>query len=798
MSRSLRSLRLALLFPALSVMLIFAIVVGVFLSQRLYNQAHTDAMNEAQAQADKAYALLRGRFEYQLLSSQGQQSRYKTSQPIIQEETILLLKNLMSDWSGMLIIHDKNADWIWLWNGVSWQYKKQGQRLSDDGWLVEKNFLPWQWMIQVRPNVSLIEQQVARSRLLLLALIAGLWLISASLLWWRLHKLVLQPISAVTDFLMRLTPSQQEHIELDGSQDVRVLALQLNQLSERLYGQHAKLADNMRLLADEHAYMRALLDAQPAITILTNGIEMVDANDALFRFFPEYQNLADFKSSHACIRNWFIPYSDPLGYDYLEPHQEDWVRLASIHDYRVLMKKNGENHNFMVRARSYNYQGNVYYIIAFDDISHYVAAELAMREQLLQDTQTHLPNRIRLVQDMQAAPQGIVIIKLLGLARLNEVYGFQFTDAYILALVQRLKSEQHQIKGLIGPYRLSGSEFAFQLFDDDAEQTMWALRTKRLLSDLAEHDLEIWGAQIPVMISGGVSLWDDEVEDVEQLLLQATMAMNRARQQHVAVLAYDSSWRERQKYQQAQEWLEKIRDALVEDRIEPVFQPIFNPKTQQIEKYECLVRMREHSGALIAPGLFMDAIKHTREYLRLSKVMFERSCAYFAHRTERFTLNLAEDDFIHPEHLQALCQIIERYDVGSRVTIEVLESEEISSYEQMCQALMPLRNLGCQVAIDDFGSGYSNFAHIKGLSADVIKIDGSLIQLMHRDKSQEGVVIGLIEFGHQMGLNVIAEFVSTPALVARLSEMGVDGIQGYAISPPIRMEDMDKPLIPLL
>jgi hypothetical protein len=166
MLRSLRSLRLALLFPALSVMLIFAIVVGVFLSQRLYNQAHTDAMNEAQAQADKAYALLRGRFEYQLLSSQGQQSRYKTSQPIIQEESILLLKNLMSDWSGMLIIHDKNADWIWLWNGVSWQYKKQGQRLSDDGWLVEKKFLPWQWMIQVRPNVSLIEQRVARSRLL--------------------------------------------------------------------------------------------------------------------------------------------------------------------------------------------------------------------------------------------------------------------------------------------------------------------------------------------------------------------------------------------------------------------------------------------------------------------------------------------------------------------------------------------------------------------------------------------------------------------------------------------------------
>jgi len=103
------------------------------------------------------------------------------------------------------------------------------------------------------------------------------------------------------------------------------------------------------MIENDNAYVRAILDAQPAITVLNNGIEMVDANDALFRFFPEYQNFARFKEAHACICSLFESYQDPLGHAYFEPDQSNWVVLAQDKDYRAVMRKNGENHYFTVR-----------------------------------------------------------------------------------------------------------------------------------------------------------------------------------------------------------------------------------------------------------------------------------------------------------------------------------------------------------------------------------------------------------------------------------------------------------------
>ncbi len=543
----------------------------------------------------------------------------------------------------------------------------------------------------------------------------------------------------------------------------------------------------MRTLAEDRAYMRAVLDAQPAMTLLTNGIEMIDANDSLLRFFPQFPTLDAFKQAHHCICDLFMTHVDALGYLYFEHQHPNWVNLALERDYRVLMRKASVDYHFMVRTRCFDYQEMTYFVVVFDDISSHVDAEMTMQQQLVTDMTTKLPNRVKLIKDMTTySPQGILLVKILEFGRLNEVYGIQFGDAYLQSFAERLREECHQLPGLIGPYRLSGSEFAYQLFDDEANASVWQSRAHWLLTDLNQRDLVVLGSRIPVMVAGGFSLWDEEVDDEEQLLLQAAMAINRARKQHLLVLEYDAGWRERQRYQQAQEWLEKVRQALAEDRIEPVFQPIYNQSLGVVDKYECLLRLRDDQGQLISPGLFLDAVRHTREYLHLTQVMFKKSCALFADRAEFFTLNLAEDDFRHSDHLKILLDLVRHYEVGHRLTLEVLESEEITSYEQMLMALAPFRALGCSVAIDDFGSGYANFAHISGLQAQVLKIDGSLIQAMAKDISKENVVLGLVEFAHRMGLLVVAEFVSSDDLWQRLAKMGVDGIQGYAVSPPVQ------------
>jgi EAL domain-containing protein (putative c-di-GMP-specific phosphodiesterase class I)/GGDEF domain-containing protein len=784
-----RSLRWALLGPVVIVILVFALLVSFWLYQRTELQARTDGVEAAHAQVDRVYALLRGRFENQLLSSQGQENRYQSLMPVAQDESILLLKNVMSDWRGTLVIQDEIYGWAWVWDGQTWQYSSTYQRKVFDEWDALKIFYPWHWQIQARPDVEAIKIQVANTQLLLFLIMVGLWLTTVLLVWYRTSRLVLKQIDKVIHFLAHLKPSQRDCIQLSGSIDMNLLATQLNALSDRLFDQHEQLQSGLCKLEDDRAYVRAILDAQPTMTILTSGTLILDANDAFFRFFNAYPTLAEFQQVHRCICELFVDYQDPLGYVYFRPNHPNWVELALEQNCRVMIEKDGKGHHFLVQTKSFVYHDKSYFVAVFENISSHVSSELNMQHQMVTDMTTQLPNRVKLLKDMQTySPQGILLVKVLEFGRLNEVYGIQFGDAYLLSFADRLRSECGQIAGLIGPYRLSGSEFAYQLFDDVADAKVWQLRAQWLLRDLNERDLSVWGTEIPVMVSGGFSLWDEEVEDEEQLLLQAAMAISRARKKHQLVLEYDKEWRERQKYQQAQEWLEKVRDALTEDRIEPFFQPIYNQNIGAIDKYECLVRLRDTQGQFIAPGLFLDAVRHTREYLLLTQVMFLKSCALFAERQEFFSLNLSEDDFRHADHLQILHGIIKKYSVGSRLTLEVLESEEITSYEQMQTALLPFRALGCSVAIDDFGSGYANFAHITGLQAQVLKIDGSLIQAMAKDPNEANVVLGLVDFAHRMDLLVVAEFVSSVALWEQLASMGVDGIQGYAVSPPVRAD----------
>ncbi len=795
----LRSLRRVFLMPVLIVLLLVAVMIGIVMYERLEMQSRQAGLASAQLRAEVVYTMLRGRFEYQLLTSQGEAARYRAIQPIIEEESMLLLKNMVADWDGTLFIRSQSEGWSWLWNGHSWQYHAESQAIRGDDWVVSKSFLPWQWTISVRPNVAKITSQRNTSAYLLFLMVLSSWILTALLVSWQMRRLVLVPLSEVRQFLANLVVDKRQAIQLTSSQDMGLLSFKLTELSKRLFEQHHQLQSNLLMLNDERTYIRAVLDAQPAITILTNGIEMVDANESLFRFLPNYHNLVQFKEKHQCICDLFEPYQDPLGHSYFTTRHPNWVAMAIEQDYRVLIKKDDRCFHFMVRTRNFIYQGKQFFVAVFDDITSHVGAELALQQQLLTDTTTQLPNRVKLLKDMQSySPQGILLVKVLEFGRLNEVYGIHFGDDYLRSFADRLRQECHQLPGLIGPYRLSGSEFAYQLYDDAADATVWQTRAQWLLQDLNRQDLVVWGAQIPVMVSGGFSLWDEEVDEEEQLLLQAAMAINRARKQHLLVLEYDAAWRERQKYQQAQEWLEKVREALAEDRIEPVFQPIYNQKMGVVDKYECLLRLRDHQGQLIAPGLFLNAVRHTSEYLHLTQIMFKKSCAFFAHRQAFFTLNLSEDDFRHANHLQILHDIVRVNGVGNRLTLEVLESEEITSYEQMLTALAPFRELGCGVAIDDFGSGYANFTHISGLQAQVLKIDGSLIQAMAKDEKKANVVLGLVEFGHRMGLLVVAEFVSTNALWQQLSAMGVDGIQGYAVSPPIRQGDLDKPLVPML
>ena len=120
----------------------------------------------------------------------------------------------------------------------------------------------------------------------------------------------------------------------------------------------------------------------------------------------------------------------------------------------------------------------------------------------------------------------------------------------------------------------------------------------------------------------------------------------------------------------------------------------------------------------------------------------------------------------------------------SRIIFEILENESVENYEEMAMAVMEFKSLGVKVAIDDFGSGYSNFSHVLQLGIDYIKIDGSLIKNITTDKQSEILVRGIVDFSKRLEIKTIAEYVENREIFEKLRLMGIDYAQGYYIGRP--------------
>jgi len=128
--------------------------------------------------------------------------------------------------------------------------------------------------------------------------------------------------------------------------------------------------------------------------------------------------------------------------------------------------------------------------------------------------------------------------------------------------------------------------------------------------------------------------------------------------------------------------------------------------------------------------------------------------------------------------------MLETYQVGSRLVIEIVESESIENFEEVMHFINKVKSYGCKIAIDDFGTGYSNFEYLMKLKVDYIKIDGSMIKDIDTNKDAQVIVSIIVDFAKRMGIKVIAEFVENESILNKVKELGIEYSQGYHFSMP--------------
>ncbi|WP_456480688.1 EAL domain-containing protein, partial [Nautilia sp.] len=243
-------------------------------------------------------------------------------------------------------------------------------------------------------------------------------------------------------------------------------------------------------------------------------------------------------------------------------------------------------------------------------------------------------------------------------------------------------------------------------------------------------------------------------------------------------------------YENNLKWKKIINDAIENDGIIPYVQAIVDNKTKKSYKHECLIRLK-HNDKIYTPYYFLDIAKRTHQYETLQTIMIKKCFEKFSTKDYKFSINLSTTDLKNKQFFDFLVKNIKRYKVADKLTIELLEDEELVKDEKIHKNIMKLSKMGISIAIDDFGSGYSNFVYlIKKLPINTLKIDGTLVKDILKDDKLYKLLQKIVEISKMFNFETIAEFVENEELYIKLKELDIDAFQGYYFSKPFNMEEL--------
>lgn len=376
---------------------------------------------------------------------------------------------------------------------------------------------------------------------------------------------------------------------------------------------------------------------------------------------------------------------------------------------------------------------------------------------------------------LQCSDVSLALFKINDFKSLNDFYGYEVGDSIIRQCADFLR-EKFSILDNTNLYRISGSHFALltPIPSDDLEK--FAILTNHIFENMPiKIENELIHLQMAIAI----------VPHNEAVSLSKGDTALREAQRTGKVVVYRQDTIKDQLRSKKLKYKEEIKRALRENRFVPFYQPIIDNTTKKIIKYEALARLILPDGKIITPEHFLNIAKETKTYGQISHMVIKKAMDDFKDSECNVSINLSIDDIKNSFTQKFLFAQIEAFPEPKRLVFELLESEGIDSYEELGIFLNRLKHYGCRIAIDDFGSGYSNFEHLAKLNIDYIKIDGSLIMDIESGILSQTIVELITSFAKKMEIKTIAEFVSNRSIETMVDSMEVTESQGYLFGQPV-------------
>jgi len=403
------------------------------------------------------------------------------------------------------------------------------------------------------------------------------------------------------------------------------------------------------------------------------------------------------------------------------------------------------------------------------------------RKKSFIDPLTGMYNRQYLSELLKKYPVGhfqLLIMDLDHFKQVNDIYGHDAGDIVLSTISERVRSVIRKKDILI---RYGGEEFL--LLIPDKEKAVSLALAERIRQHVKEHPVNLNDCQLSITISMGLNPNPSHAKTFEYAIKIADQGLYKAK--HLGrdrVEIYDDK---KPTNEDALQKLCDVKEALDLNRIYCIYQPMFNTQTLEVYKYELLIRMQDPQGKMIVPDKFLSSIRYTQVYIEITRRVLKQAFEALEEHDVKLSINLDLQDLFNDEILEIFVDTFEKnLSFAQRLSIEILEHEEILEFELISERLTKLRKLGIKIAIDDFGSGFANYKYMLNMNIDILKIDGSLISNIDKNEHAYKIVQSIQTLAESLGIETVAEQVETQAELDCIKALNINYAQGYHLAKP--------------
>ena len=338
-------------------------------------------------------------------------------------------------------------------------------------------------------------------------------------------------------------------------------------------------------------------------------------------------------------------------------------------------------------------------------------------------------------------------------------------------------------------YQLGDGEFAIVLQEEIlGDFVHFISEIKRFQQCIKDEVIDLGNFVYDVALLVSISYSDENILEDVKLGIEYLQKNKES-----FIVANHFAAKKRRAIQKNMQTLTMIKNAINKHKIVSYFQPIIDNKTKKIAKYESLVRLIDDDGKIVTPFFFLDIAKKGKYYTQITKIVLQNSFEALKRTNKDISINLSALDIELGHIRNEIFSLLQNYkDDAKRIVFELLEDESVKDISVIHSFISEVKKYGVKIAIDDFGSGYSNFERLLEYQPDILKIDGSLIKNIENDAYSLSIVKTIVTFAKEQKLQLVAEFVENEAIYNILNDLGIDFSQGYYFAKPEPLEKLEE------